>query len=191
MNGMNNEPEISDVDRAMLTGLVRQALGSLTAEVREWEHEPVRYINTEQSNLGVHRFKGTAEQEAASANGLSCSRLYAHRAMTTIQPSGTITGVRSLLTNRGYSITFREASQRRAVLTSPSILTACVGCGWKTSRVHRAEPGRWQSMLWLRGTWGDSMEHMPRGIRYPMRPGSVDIGCEAGLQSMSRVAARH
>ena len=58
---MNNAPEIKDIDRAMLTNLVRQALGSPTAEIRQWKHEPVSYINTEESSLGVHRFKGTAE----------------------------------------------------------------------------------------------------------------------------------
>jgi hypothetical protein len=60
---MNHAPEIKDIDRAMLTNLVRQALNSPTAEIRQWEHEPVSYINTEQSNLGVHRFTGTVEEE--------------------------------------------------------------------------------------------------------------------------------
>jgi hypothetical protein len=58
---MNNAPEIKDIDGATLTSLVRQALNSLTAEILQWEHEPVSYINTEESNLGVHRFRGTAE----------------------------------------------------------------------------------------------------------------------------------
>ena len=57
---MNNVPEIKDIDSAMLIDPVRQALGSATAEIRHWEHHPISYINTEVSNLGLHRFKGTA-----------------------------------------------------------------------------------------------------------------------------------
>jgi hypothetical protein len=60
---MNNVPEIRDIDAAMLTGLVRQALGSSTAEIRHWEHHLVSYINTEESNLGLHRFTGTAQDQ--------------------------------------------------------------------------------------------------------------------------------
>ena len=58
---MNNIPELKDIDTAMLTGLVRQALDSPTAEISHWEHHPVRYIKTEESNLGLHRFTGTAQ----------------------------------------------------------------------------------------------------------------------------------
>jgi hypothetical protein len=58
---MNNAPEIRDIDADVLTSVVRQALNSPSVEVRQWEHHPVSYINTEESNLGVHRFKGTAE----------------------------------------------------------------------------------------------------------------------------------
>lgn len=58
---MSNIPEIKDIDAAMLTVPVRQALSSLTAEILQWEHEPVSYINTEKSNLGLHRFKGAAQ----------------------------------------------------------------------------------------------------------------------------------
>ncbi len=60
---MSNVPEIKDIDAAMLTGLVRQALGSPTAEIIHWEHCPIHYINTEKSNLGLHRFKGTAQDQ--------------------------------------------------------------------------------------------------------------------------------
>ena len=60
---MNNVPEIKDIDKATLTSLVRQALDSPTVEISHWEHYPVSYINTEESNLGVHRFKGTAEDQ--------------------------------------------------------------------------------------------------------------------------------
>jgi hypothetical protein len=61
VTSMNNVPEIKDIDATMLTGLVRQALGSPTAEIRYWEHGPVGYIKTETSNLGLHRFKGIAQ----------------------------------------------------------------------------------------------------------------------------------
>jgi hypothetical protein len=60
---MNNVPEIKDIDAAVLTGLVRQALGSPTAQIRHWEHHPVSYINTEKSILGIHRFKGIAHDQ--------------------------------------------------------------------------------------------------------------------------------
>ena len=60
---MNNAPEIKDIDRAMLATLVREALHSRMAEIRQWEHQPISYINTEKSNLGVHRFIGTAEDQ--------------------------------------------------------------------------------------------------------------------------------
>ena len=56
---MSSIPE--NIDATMLTAPVRQALGSLTAVILQWEHEPVSYINTEKSNLGLHRFKGTAQ----------------------------------------------------------------------------------------------------------------------------------
>jgi hypothetical protein len=58
---MNHIPEIKDIDSATLTGLVRQALGSPTAEIHHWEHHPISYINTEPSNLGLHRFEGIAQ----------------------------------------------------------------------------------------------------------------------------------
>ena len=60
---MNNIPEIKEIDSAMLTDPVREALGSRTAEIRHWEHHPISYINTEVSNLGLHRFKGTARDQ--------------------------------------------------------------------------------------------------------------------------------
>jgi hypothetical protein len=58
---MNQVPEIKDIDTAMLTGLVRQVVDSPTAEISEWEHDPLSYIKTEKSNLGLHHFKGTAQ----------------------------------------------------------------------------------------------------------------------------------
>jgi hypothetical protein len=57
---MNDIPEIKEIDSAMLTDLVRRALSSTTAEIRHWEHYPISYINTEESNLGLHRFNGIA-----------------------------------------------------------------------------------------------------------------------------------
>ncbi|HEX9839101.1 MAG TPA: hypothetical protein VGA72_07135 [Anaerolineales bacterium] len=63
---MNHVPEIKDIDTAMLTGPVRQALGSPSAEISHWEHSPVSYINTEESNLGLHRFKGSAHDMGAA-----------------------------------------------------------------------------------------------------------------------------
>ena len=58
---MDKAPEIKDIDRDLLTSPVLAAIGSSTAEVRRWEHEPISYINTEDANLGVHRFRGMAE----------------------------------------------------------------------------------------------------------------------------------
>lgn len=60
---MNNVLEIKDINAAMLTGLVRQALDSPTAEISHWEHHSVSYINTEASNLGLYRFQGTAQDQ--------------------------------------------------------------------------------------------------------------------------------
>jgi hypothetical protein len=60
---MSSIPEIKDIDTAMLTSLVRQALNSRTAEINHWERYPVRYINTQESNLGLHRFKGRAQDQ--------------------------------------------------------------------------------------------------------------------------------
>ena len=60
---MNDIPEIKDIDSVMLTDPVRQALSSKTAEIHHWEHHPISYINTEVSNLGLHRFKGTARDQ--------------------------------------------------------------------------------------------------------------------------------
>jgi Phosphotransferase enzyme family len=57
---MNDVPEIKDIDSAILTDPVQQALGISTAEISEWEHQAISYINTEESNLGLHRFKGMA-----------------------------------------------------------------------------------------------------------------------------------
>jgi hypothetical protein len=65
---MNEFPEIKDIDSAMLTGPVRQALGSSSAQIQQWEHHPIRYINTEGSNLGLHRFTGSARDQ-----GKNCS----------------------------------------------------------------------------------------------------------------------
>ena len=60
---MNDAPEIKDIDSGMLTDFARQVLGSPTAEIQQWEHHPIRYINTEESNLGLHRFSGTARDQ--------------------------------------------------------------------------------------------------------------------------------
>lgn len=57
---MSTVPEIKEIDSAMLTGPVRAALDSQTADIRHWEYHAIRYINTEESNLGLYRFKGTA-----------------------------------------------------------------------------------------------------------------------------------
>src|SRR5262245_55859798 len=57
----NSIPEIKDIDSALLTNFVRQALNDSTAEITHWEHSPMSYIKTEESNLGLHRFKGTAQ----------------------------------------------------------------------------------------------------------------------------------
>src|SRR5215208_7390770 len=59
---MNNAPEIKEIDSTALLGPVREALGSTTAEIQQWDHEAIRYINTETSNLGLHRFKGIAQE---------------------------------------------------------------------------------------------------------------------------------
>src|SRR5215216_1215102 len=63
---MNNVPEIKDIDSSLLTNPVRQALGSTSAEIRDWEHQPIRYIVTETANLGLHRFTGTARDGDAN-----------------------------------------------------------------------------------------------------------------------------
>jgi hypothetical protein len=60
---VNKVHEIKNMDESLLVEPVRQALGSSTAEITHWEHQPVSYINTEQSNLGVHRFTGTATDQ--------------------------------------------------------------------------------------------------------------------------------
>ena len=57
---MSNLPDIREIDSTILTDPVRRALDSPTAEIHRWEHHPIRYINTEVSNLGLHRFRGTA-----------------------------------------------------------------------------------------------------------------------------------
>ena len=57
---MNQNPEIKDIDSATLRDPVRRALGSSTAEIRGWVHQPINYIVTETANLGLHRFKGVA-----------------------------------------------------------------------------------------------------------------------------------
>jgi hypothetical protein len=57
---MNDTPEIKDIDATMLTGPVRQVLDTPTAEIIQWERDLIRYINTEESSLGLYRFRGTA-----------------------------------------------------------------------------------------------------------------------------------
>lgn len=60
---MNDIPEIKDIDSTMLAQPVRQALDSASAEISDWEHHPISYINTEEASLGLHRFKGTARDK--------------------------------------------------------------------------------------------------------------------------------
>ena len=60
---MNNISEIKDIDASLLTGLVRKSLNQRSAEITRWEHSPIRYINTETSNLGLYRFWGSAHTE--------------------------------------------------------------------------------------------------------------------------------
>jgi hypothetical protein len=57
---MNDIPEIKDIDSTMLAQPVRQTLDSASAEISDWEHHPISYINTEEASLGLHRFKGIA-----------------------------------------------------------------------------------------------------------------------------------
>ena len=57
---MSTIPEIKEIDSAVLTEPVRRALDSRTAEIQHWECHSIRYINTEDSNLGLYRFTGTA-----------------------------------------------------------------------------------------------------------------------------------
>lgn len=47
----------------LLAGPVRQALDYPEAEITHWELSPVRYLNTETSNLGLYRFRGSAHVE--------------------------------------------------------------------------------------------------------------------------------
>ena len=63
---MTYAPEIKDIDRIMLTSLVRQVLNDPAAEIHQWKHEPVSYINTEELNLGLHRFQGTVKDEGGA-----------------------------------------------------------------------------------------------------------------------------
>src|SRR6266498_2186055 len=110
--------------------------------------------------------------------------------MTLTRPSGIIIGVKSLPINQVYLMTFPVAFWRRAVLASLNILTECVGCGLKTLRILRVDPGRWENIVWLRGILGGLMEHMPRAILYQARPGSVNTGCEVGWESMNGAAGK-
>ena len=65
---MNDVPDIKEIDSAILRAPVRQALDRPTAEILHWEHHPIRYIVTETSNLGLHRFKGTARDRDAECS---------------------------------------------------------------------------------------------------------------------------
>lgn len=67
MNTNDTNIAIGDIDATQLTGLVQEALRSPTAEITHWEHRPVRYINTETSNLGLYRFQGTAQVEGETS----------------------------------------------------------------------------------------------------------------------------
>ena len=65
---MNHSPDLKDIDSALLTPLVRHMLGNPAAEIVHWEHHPISYINTEESNLGLHRFQGTAQVQSEIDN---------------------------------------------------------------------------------------------------------------------------
>ena len=60
---MNDMAEINEIDSAILTAPVRQALGSPAVEIRDWEHQPIGYVQTEKASLGLHRFRGTARDK--------------------------------------------------------------------------------------------------------------------------------
>ena len=60
LRAMSIAPEIKEIDSELLTEPVRKALDSRIAEIRHWEFHPIRYINTEEANLGLYRFQGTA-----------------------------------------------------------------------------------------------------------------------------------
>ena len=58
---MNQQPQINDIDSDILSDPVQQFLDSPGAEILHWQHRPISYINTEASNLGIHRFHGIAQ----------------------------------------------------------------------------------------------------------------------------------
>ena len=60
---MENIPDIRLIDTSLLAGPVRQSLDCPEAEITGWELSPVRYLNTETSNLGLYRFRGSAAVE--------------------------------------------------------------------------------------------------------------------------------
>ena len=65
---MTHAPEVQDIDATRLTAPVRQSLQDAAARITHWEVQPIRYINTETSNLGLFRFQGRArsgEEEQA------------------------------------------------------------------------------------------------------------------------------
>ncbi|HSL29752.1 MAG TPA: hypothetical protein VK900_11170 [Anaerolineales bacterium] len=53
-------PEIENIDNELLTSLVGQLFNSPGVQITHREVHPIRYINTETSNLGLFRFRGTA-----------------------------------------------------------------------------------------------------------------------------------
>jgi len=86
VTAMNHIPQIKDIDATRLMGLVRQALRSPTAEISHWEHHPISYINTEKSNLGLHRFQGTA-QDQGQARSWSVVLKAVHAPVNTANPA--------------------------------------------------------------------------------------------------------
>jgi hypothetical protein len=84
---MATNPEIKDIDTAQLTGLVREALNSPSAEITSWEHQPVSYINTETSNLGLYRFQGMAQAEGGEARPWSMVLKAVHAPVNDTDPA--------------------------------------------------------------------------------------------------------
>lgn len=66
--GSQNAPEIENIDNRLLASLVGQLFNNPGVQVTHREVHPIRYINTETSNLGLFRFRGSArlgEEETA------------------------------------------------------------------------------------------------------------------------------
>jgi len=185
---MNNTPEINDIDPTILTAPVRQALDAPTAEIIQWERDSIRYINTEKSNLGLYRFRGTANVDGQARPWsvvLKAVRAPLHDADP---PSGIITAVKSLPTRTVSWQSCPAACWRRAVWVVLNIRMESAGCGWRTSWIPPAKPGRWMSIDWLPVSLAGSMERISSVRLCRFGPGSVDIGCRAGWHTMSKAA---